>query len=127
MAFLAEDPPAGETVDLATYGQFVLALVFVLALIGLLALGARRIGLGPRMVPSRGKKRLAMVEVLPLDPKRRIVLVRRDATEHLLLLGATHDVVIETGIAAPVDGPPTAEPTTRPSATVPTSRPSAIE
>jgi len=100
-------------VDLATYGQFALALVFVLALIGLLAMIGRRVGFGPRMVPSRGKKRLAMVEVLPLDPKRRIVLVRRDATEHLLLLGATHDVVIETGIVAPPDGTPPAAPTTQ--------------
>jgi flagellar protein FliO/FliZ len=112
--YLAGDPPAGEIVDLATYGQFALALVFVLALIGLLAMGARRIGLGPRMVPSRGKKRLAIVEVMPLDPKRRIVLVRRDSTEHLLLLGATQDAVIETGIPAPVDGAPPARPTSPP-------------
>jgi flagellar protein FliO/FliZ len=100
-------------VDLALYGQFALALVFVLALIGLLALGARRLGLGPRMVATRGRRRLAIVEVLTLDPKRRIVLVRRDLTEHLLLLGATHDAVIETGIAAPVDGAQASDPTTR--------------
>lgn len=96
--------------DLALYGQFALALIFVLALIGLLTLIARRLGLGPRMVTPRGRKRLAIVEVLPLDPKRRLVLVRRDGAEHLLLLGATHDAVIETGIPAPPDGAPAGSP-----------------
>lgn len=99
--------------DLATYGQFALALVFVLALIGLLAIGARRIGLGPRLASTRGRRRLHIVEVMPLDPKHRLVLVRRDATEHLLLLGATQDAVVETGIAAPTDGPPEPAPTLR--------------
>jgi flagellar protein FliO/FliZ len=35
-----------------------------------------------------------------VDAKRRLVLVRRDDREHLLLLGATQDVVVESGIAA---------------------------
>jgi flagellar protein FliO/FliZ len=87
--------------DLALYGQFVLALAFVLALIGLLAVGARRLGFGPRMAATRGRKRLALVEVMPIDAKRRLVLVRRDGAEHLILLGATHDTVVETGIAPP--------------------------
>jgi flagellar protein FliO/FliZ len=87
--------------DLMTYGQFVLALAIVLALIGLLALAARRLGFAPRVSPLRGRRRLAIVEVIALDAKHRLVLVRRDATEHLLLLGATQDAVVETGIAAP--------------------------
>jgi flagellar protein FliO/FliZ len=95
-------------VDLASYGQFILALAVVLALIGLLALGARRLGFGPRMVARGGARRLALVEVLALDAKRRLVLVRRDGTEHLLLLGATQDAVVETGIAAPRDLEPAA-------------------
>jgi flagellar protein FliO/FliZ len=90
-------------VDLASYGQFILALAVVLALIGLLAYGARRLGFGPRLAARGGARRLALVEVLPLDAKRRLVLVRRDATEHLVLLGVTQDAVIETGIAAPPD------------------------
>ena len=39
-----------------------------------------------------------MVEVLSVDAKRRLVLLRRDAKEHLVLLGVAGDVVIETGI-----------------------------
>lgn len=94
--------------DLASYGQFILALAVVLALIGLLALGARRLGFGPRMAARGGQRRLAIVEVLPLDAKRRLVLVRRDGAEHLLLLGAMQDTVVETGIAAPSDSGPLA-------------------
>jgi flagellar protein FliO/FliZ len=92
--------------DTGIYLRFVLALVFVLALIGLLAWLARRFGIGVRMPAKRGQaKRLSVIEVTSLDPKRRLVLIRRDDTEHLLLLGATGDRVIEGGIAAPAEPP----------------------
>ena len=94
--------------DIAIYGQFVLALAAVLALIGVLALAARRLGFAPRVTPLRGRRRLAIVEVMALDAKHRLVLVRRDATEHLLLLGATQDAVVETGIKVPPDAGATA-------------------
>jgi flagellar protein FliO/FliZ len=48
-------------------------------------------------------KRLSIVEVSPVDAKRRLVLVRRDGVEHLVLLGATNETVIETGIAPPAE------------------------
>ena len=35
----------------------------------------------------RADRRLAIIESLPLDPARRLVLVRLDSTERLLLLG----------------------------------------
>ena len=37
--------------------------------------------------PPGAARRLAVVEVLPLDPRRKLVLVRCDQREHLLLLG----------------------------------------
>jgi flagellar protein FliO/FliZ len=39
------------------------------------------------------------VEVLPLDPRRRLVLIRHDDNEHLLLLGADGNRVIEGGLS----------------------------
>ena len=42
-----------------------------------------------------------MIESAPLDGKRRLVLIRRDDTEHLVLIGAETALVIESGIAAP--------------------------
>jgi Flagellar biogenesis protein len=81
----------------STYAQFALALVFVLGLIGGFALLARRLGYGhARRGPSG--RRLALVEVMPLDARRRLVLVRRDQVEHLLLISATGEHVVETGI-----------------------------
>jgi flagellar protein FliO/FliZ len=85
-----------------TYLQFALALAFVLALIAGLAWAVRRFGLFAQVLPTRGgKKRISVVEVAAVDAKRRLVLVRRDDREHLLLLGATSETVVETGIEAP--------------------------
>jgi len=93
------------------YVRFLLALLFVLGLIGLLAFLLRRFGLGAvRISPAfrgkaRGAARLAVVEVAVVDARHRLVLVRRDDTEHLVLLGATSDLVIESGITPPKTPP----------------------
>ncbi len=90
------------------YLRFALALVLVIGLIGLAAWAGRRFGIGGQ-ARSRGRaRRLTVVEATGLDAKHRLVLVRRDATEHLLLLGPAGDVVVESGIAA--DDEPAAEP-----------------
>jgi flagellar protein FliO/FliZ len=82
-------------VDLADYLRFALALLFVLCLIGLLAWLVRRYrpggGLG-----ADGRRRLALLETLPLDARRRLVLVRRDDVLHLLLLGEDGNRLIES-------------------------------
>jgi flagellar protein FliO/FliZ len=78
-----------------TYLQFALALVFVVALIGGLAVLARRVGLGG-LAPAGKQRRLAIVEVLAVDNRRRLVLLRRDGAEHLILLGPAGDTVVET-------------------------------
>ncbi|OPH22337.1 hypothetical protein FE88_03170 [Azospirillum brasilense] len=80
------------------YIQFVLALAFVIALIVLVAWVMRRIGFGGMTATSGRQRRLGVVEVLPLDGKRRLVLVRRDDRddrEHLLLLSAFGDQVVD--------------------------------
>jgi flagellar protein FliO/FliZ len=90
---------------LDTYFRFVLALLFVIGLIALIAWLARRYGLGGVAIPNTGRrKRLRLVEAMTLDAKRRLVLVRRDGVEHLILLGSQGDVAIETGIPAGEDG-----------------------
>jgi flagellar protein FliO/FliZ len=83
------------------YFRFLAVLAFVLALIGLLTWLVRRVGPARRMLrPRGGQRRLAIVEIAPIDAKRRLVLVRRDGTEHLIMLGTTSDLLIEAGIAA---------------------------
>lgn len=84
------------------YLRFILALVFVLGLIALFAVLARRLGWGfPAAAIKRlDGRRLGVVEVTPLDGRRRLILIRRDSVEHLLLLSPTSEHVIETGIRA---------------------------
>jgi len=85
------------------YWRFVGAFVLVVALIFAVAWIAKRLGLGGRIASARGKRRLSVQEVLPLDSKRRLVLIKRDGIEHLLLIGINDDLVVEQGIAAPQD------------------------
>lgn len=87
--------------DLSLYLRAVLALVAVLALIGVIAFVLRRFG-AERFKTVRGKRRLGIVEVASIDARRRLVLVKRDAAEHLLLIGGPNDILIEYGIT-PVD------------------------
>lgn len=89
---------------LDSYWRFVLALAFVILLILACAWVARRLGLGGRLVAKGGQRRLAILEVLPLDGKRRLVLMRRDNVEHLLLIGHQTDLVIERGSAGDFSG-----------------------
>jgi len=80
--------------------RFVLSFVFVLGLIGLCALGLRKWG-GRLMIASpvmRGPARLQVVETCYLAPRQRLMLVRRDGLEHLLLISGETTQVIEQGI-----------------------------
>ena len=96
--------------DLELYSRFLIAQIGVLALIGLLTWLARRFGLGGKLVPNKGpERRLSIVEVMTLDSRRKLVLLRRDATEHLVLLGSGQDVLVESGIDGPAIGAPEKE------------------
>jgi flagellar protein FliO/FliZ len=78
--------------DLIDYGRFLAALLFVLGLIALTAWLARRFRLGPGAPPG-AERRLALVETMPLDARRKLVLIR------LLLLSPEGNRLIEGGIA----------------------------
>jgi len=88
-----------------TWVRFVLALGIVLGLLGATAWGLRRLALGLPLAGGLGRpRRLSLVETIALDHRRRLVLVRRDGTEHLLLLGLTGEQVIESTIVGPGAG-----------------------
>lgn len=90
--------------DAGNYLRLIIALGAVLAMIGGFALLVRRFGPIVGLATRRsGDRRLGVVEVMALDPRRRLVLVRRDGVEHLLLLGTGEDKVVETGITPPGD------------------------
>jgi flagellar protein FliO/FliZ len=73
----------------------VFGLAFTLGIIGLCAWAARRYApqLLARMNAERGERRLQVVETLVLDPARRLVLVRVDEEERLLLLGEGRELI----------------------------------
>jgi flagellar protein FliO/FliZ len=78
----------------------VLALVFVLGLIGAAAWAVKRYGASRLSGLVRGKDaRLKVVEVRPIDGRNKLVLVRQDEREHLLLLGPGQSTVIGSGPA----------------------------
>ena len=80
--------------------------------------GANRLG-----GSARGRQpRLAVIDAADVDGRRRLVLIRRDNVEHLMMIGGPNDVVVEPNIvrasardarepAREVRAP---EPTTRP-------------
>jgi hypothetical protein len=62
--------------------------------------------------------RLAVIDAAAVDGRRRLVLVRRDNIEHLIMIGGPSDIVVETNIVrampardqVPQRGPGAAEP-----------------
>lgn len=82
--------------DLDQYIKFIMALLFVVVLIIAVAWLMRRIGLGGVSTGAIRHRRLSVVEVMAVDAKRRLLLVRHDDREHLILLSATGDLVVES-------------------------------
>ena len=74
------------------WARALFALIATLALIVGLAWGARRLGMLQAGKP--GEKRLRVSESLMIDPRRRLVIVRCDEREHLILCGPGGDVVV---------------------------------
>lgn len=92
--------------DYQDYLKFFFALIFVLSLMGGLAYILKRLGWsqgGISPISSKTKKRMKIVEILPLDARRKAIIIQRDDQEHLVLLSGTGETVVETNIKAPED------------------------
>ncbi|HZP74801.1 MAG TPA: flagellar biosynthetic protein FliO [Pseudolabrys sp.] len=87
-------------VELPLPAKFFIAFLVVLGLIGATAwlvrrFGADRLGGGT----ARGRQpRLAVIDAASVDSRRRLVLIRRDNIEHLIMIGGPTDVVVEPNI-----------------------------
>ncbi|GHU01737.1 hypothetical protein FACS1894186_5050 [Alphaproteobacteria bacterium] len=81
--------------ELAAVIRMIGALAFVAGLIVLAAWGAKR--RWPKGLPGAARRRMRVVEALPLDARRRLLLVRVDAREYLVC----GDTVRELGEAPP--------------------------
>jgi flagellar biogenesis protein FliO len=89
--------------------KLIVAFVIVLALIAIVLWLIRRLaGSNVGAAPARGRQpRLAVIDAAAVDSRRRLVLIRRDNVEHLIMIGGPTDVVVEQNIvrAVPVATP----------------------
>jgi len=106
--------------DVINFLQYLTALLFVLALAGAALLIKRfgnnpqafREGLNIKLAGKLGRwdfklpdRRLAVVETLMLGPKQRLLIIRRDNVEHLVLSGPDGATVVENNIPARAPAP----------------------
>lgn len=90
--------------DVVSLARVLLSFAFVVALIIVVAWGVRRLGLDRKLRPqARPDARLEIVDQLLIDPRRRVVLIRRDQKEHLVLLSTDRELLIESYDAVPTD------------------------
>ncbi len=86
---------------------FALGIVVVLIVLGLwlLKLLTRA---GENMGRGR-EKRLQVIDTAAVDGKRKVMIIRRDNVEHVIMTGGPTDLVIESGIAV-AEAPQTRRP-----------------
>ena len=82
---------------------FALGIVLVLIVLGLWLLklftrAGERLGRG-------SDKRLQVIDTANVDGKRKVMIIRRDNVEHVIMTGGPQDLVIEAGIAVPEPQP----------------------
>ena len=83
--------------------RFFVAFLIVLGVIGAIWWMVRRFGSGRLGASTRGRQpRLAVIDYASVDNRRRLILVRRDNVEHLLMIGGPTDVVVEPNIVRAV-------------------------
>ncbi len=98
--------------DLLDFARAVFALLATLALIVGAAYLARRLGMLQPGGP--GVKRMRVTETLLIDTRRRMVIVRVDDREHVMLLGPAGDTLVSDMAAKEMPAPqaPVGEATT---------------
>ncbi|MEE9375697.1 MAG: hypothetical protein V3V04_05125 [Rhizobiaceae bacterium] len=101
-------------VSAATANMIAMGVLLLIALLVLYML--YRLIRRPRLASGRRSKnaRLAITDAALIDERRKLVLVRRDDVEHLVLIGGASDLVIESNIRrnAPARPVPTAHSST---------------
>ncbi|MCA8890137.1 MAG: FliO/MopB family protein [Parvularculaceae bacterium] len=86
--------------DMFEIARIIFALAAVVGMIGLAAIVARKLGLGDGSMNFNRHRRLSLVEVLPLDNRRRAAIIRCDGREHFVILNPNNVTVIERSIPA---------------------------
>jgi hypothetical protein len=85
--------------ELAAPAMWIAAVLILAILLLLFWRLGRRFSSGTFVMGGRNRKtRLAVMDATAIDSHRRLVLVRRDDVEHLILIGGPTDVVVEQNI-----------------------------
>jgi flagellar protein FliO/FliZ len=86
--------------DVPHAAWFLIGLVILVGLICATVWLVRRFGARrPSATPTGGRQpQLAVIDVAAVDARRRLILIRRDNTEHLMMIGGPTDVLIEANI-----------------------------
>jgi flagellar protein FliO/FliZ len=114
MSVLGDNDERNAGVARVTTSMDILSWLFFIALIGgLIVVGGLLLrgyltgsptgglsdALKGGLFGPKPEKRLEVVDQANVDGRRRLVLIRRDDVEHLIMTGGPVDVVIETGIS----------------------------
>lgn len=94
----------GESTGTFLNMAFALGIVLVLIVIGTWLLKLATQG-RDSMRRGGGQKRLSVVDSAVVDGRRRVLIVRRDNVEHLIMTGGPQDLLIESGIVPPEPAP----------------------
>ncbi len=85
--------------ELSTGAQWALLFLILAVALAILFWVFRMIfGYGGAKLSRNRQPRLSVTDAAMVDDKRRLVLVRRDKVEHLVMIGGPSDIVIEQGI-----------------------------
>ncbi len=85
--------------DYAPAAFWVVTALLAILILWLLVWIVRRMRSGTYVAGGRNRKaRLSIMDAAAIDTHRRLVLVRRDDVEHLLLIGGNSDIVVESDI-----------------------------
>lgn len=97
----------GAETESVSWLRVILAFAIVFGLMGMMGYALKYVNQRGIKLPGLGtsSRRLQLVESLSLDVGHRLVIVRRDEKEHLLLLGSNHDIVVETNLESSVPAP----------------------
>lgn len=85
--------------NLASFLGFIIIFAIILGVVVLIARLIRNLGGGSVVHSPRTRQpRLSVVDAAAVDSRRKLVLIRRDDVEHLLLIGGPTDIVVEQNI-----------------------------
>ncbi|WP_300543115.1 flagellar biosynthetic protein FliO [Maricaulis sp.] len=95
-----------DIVDWTHYFFAVAVLAILVGALGLFGHAVRKGWILQNVTGLRGfamgnHRRLRLKETLVIDPRRRLVIVQADATEHVVLLGAEAETVLASQPAPP--------------------------